>query len=120
MQVDELPKIDMSTSTTGCCPKFDPKGWDGQTLELKDTLFVRAETRALLHVPINMGSVFTRVQTAIEDAGAQDPDRYLVLSRRTLFRGHERGAGRRDGDDECHVPDPRVRRPISPGQGLGT
>lgn len=81
MEVDVLPKIDLSNSTTGCCPRFDPRGWDGLHVRFDEKLFVRATTRSLLHVPINMGSVFTRVQTHIEDAGAQDPNGYLVLSR---------------------------------------
>ena len=42
---------------------------------------MRATTRSLLHVPINMGTVFTRVQQNIEDAGAAPLDGYLVLSR---------------------------------------
>ena len=77
---DQLPRMDMSDVPTGCCPRFDPKGWDGLKLRFDNKLFVRALTRSLLHVPLNMGTVFTRVQSHIEDAGAQDPDRYLVLS----------------------------------------
>lgn len=81
MQMNVLPKMDVSANTTGCCPRFDPKGWDGRKMHFEDKLFVRATTRSLLHVPVNMGRVFTRVQGHIEDAGAQDPDGYLVLSR---------------------------------------
>lgn len=81
MQINTLPKMDMSASETGCCPQFDPKGWEGRHLIFRDKLFVRATTRSLLHIPINMGRVFTRVQGHIEDAGAQDPNGYLVLSR---------------------------------------
>lgn len=76
-----LPKMDMSDNPTGCCPKFNPQGWDGRYLHFKNKPFVKATTRGLLHVPINMGPVFTRVQEHIEDAGAQDPDGYFVLSR---------------------------------------
>ena len=81
METNVLPEMDMSTNETGCCPKFNPEGWDGRHLQFKDKPFVRATTRSLLHVPINMGAVFTRVQENIEDAGAQDPEGYLVLSR---------------------------------------
>lgn len=81
METNALPKIDMSINETGCCPKFDPEGWDGRHLHFKDMPFVRATTRSLLHVPINMGTVFTRVQQNIEDAGAAPTDGYLVLSR---------------------------------------
>ncbi|AHD03736.1 hydrolase [Leisingera methylohalidivorans] len=73
--------MDMTDNTTGCCPRFNPEGWDGLHLHFENKPFVRAKTRCVLHVPLNMGSVFTRVQTHIEEAGVQDPDGYLVLSR---------------------------------------
>lgn len=81
MDTNVLPRMNMDTTDTGCCPKFDPQGWDGQHLVFKDQPFVRATTRSLLHVPMNMGSVFTRVQQHIDDANAQDPVSYLVMSR---------------------------------------
>ena len=81
METNVLPKMNTTADETGCCPRFDPEGWDGRHLVFKDQLFVRAKTRSLVHVPINMGSVFTRVQENIEDAGAQDPNSYFVMSR---------------------------------------
>jgi hypothetical protein len=81
VQPNALPDMDMSANARGCCPRFNPTGWDARNLHFENKLFVRATTRSLLHVPINMGTVFTRVQSQIEDAGAQDPYRYLVLSR---------------------------------------
>ena len=80
METNVLPKMDMSDNPTGCCPKFNPEGWDGRHLHFENKPFVRATTRSLMHIPINMGTVFTRVQTNIEDAAAQDPEGYLVLS----------------------------------------
>jgi hypothetical protein len=81
MEANVLPRMDMSVNTTTCCPKFNPVGWDGRKLHFENKPFVRATTRSLLHVPLNMGQVFSRVQPHIEDAAAQDPDGYLVLSR---------------------------------------
>ncbi|WP_227271938.1 hydrolase [Roseobacter weihaiensis] len=81
MQTNALPKMEISAPQTGCCPRFDPTGWEGRHLHFQNKLFVCATTRSLLHVPINMGRVFTRVQGHIEDSGAQDPDGTLVLSR---------------------------------------
>ena len=81
VQTNALPDMDVSDAPTGCCPRFDPAGWDGRKLHFENKLFVRATTQSLLHVPLNMGKVFTRVQGHIEDAGAQDPGGYLVLSR---------------------------------------
>lgn len=81
MQTNTLPRYDSSINTTGCCAKFSPDGWDGQELHLDNMRFVRATTRSLLYVPLNMGDVFTRVLANIDKAGALDPDHVLVLSR---------------------------------------
>lgn len=81
METDLLPEMNLEDNPTGCCPKFDPKGWDGRHVHFDQEKFVRATTRSLLHVPLNMGRVFTRVQKHIEEADAQDPNGYLVLSR---------------------------------------
>ena len=81
MEANVLPSMNISAETMGCCPKFNPEGWGGRHLNFKDKRFVRATTRSVLHVPINMGSVFSRVQEHIEDAAVQDADSYLTLSR---------------------------------------
>ena len=83
MQANALPTYDMSINTTGCCPQFNPEGWDAQELHFRDKRFVRATTRSLLHVPVNMGTVFARVQNHIQKAGALDASNYVVLSRET-------------------------------------
>jgi hypothetical protein len=28
MRTNALPAYDMSVNTTGCCPRFNPQGWD--------------------------------------------------------------------------------------------
>lgn len=81
MQTNKLPDMDMSDNPQACCPRFNPEGWEDRHLSFKGKPFVRATTRSLMHVPVNMGRVFTRVQEHIEDAGVQDPGGYLVLSR---------------------------------------
>ncbi|SHH32284.1 hydrolase [Marivita hallyeonensis] len=81
MQTNTVPHFDDSENTTGCCPKFNPEGWDGRRLEFRDKLFARATTKAVMHIPVNMGKVFTRVQEKIEANGGWDNDNMLVLSR---------------------------------------
>jgi len=81
MQTNQLPHYDVSVNTTGCCPKFNPEGWDDQVLHFKDKPFLRATTRSVMHIPVNMGSVFTRVQSKMHDTGAEDMENLLVLSR---------------------------------------
>lgn len=80
MNTNKLPRYDMSDIPTGCCPRFDPAGWDAQDLHFRDKRFVRATTRSIFYVPLNMGGVFKRTLKAIEDAGAQDDDDFIVLS----------------------------------------
>ncbi len=81
MQTNALPRYDDSENQTGCCPKFNPEGWDGVDLHFRDKRFLRAETRSAMHVPLNMGTVFDRVGTRMETAGAWDSSNMIVLSR---------------------------------------
>lgn len=81
METNLLPPYDTSVNTTGCCPRFNPAGWDRQHLHFQDKPFLRATTRSMMHVPLNMGRVFARVLSRIEAAGARDPDDVIVLSR---------------------------------------
>jgi hypothetical protein len=80
MKTNKLPSYDASDNPTECCPRFNPEGWNGQDLHFADKLFVRAQTRSLFHIPINMGRVFKRVSSAIQAAGAQSDTQYIVLS----------------------------------------
>ncbi len=81
MRTNALPHFDDSDNTTGCCPRFNPAGWDGQELHFSDKAFVRATTRSVMHVPLDMGKVFARVNGHLREAGAYDPDNFIVLSR---------------------------------------
>ena len=83
MQTNAFPENDVSENTTGCCARFKPEGWDNQHLHFENKKFVRATTRSAMHIPWNMGHVFTRVQEHIEDADAADPATEIVLSRDT-------------------------------------
>lgn len=101
MQTNALPKYDTSVNTTGCCPKFNPEGWDGEELHFRGKRFLRATTKSVMHVPVNMGKVFTRVQQHIDDADAMDPEQFIVLSRDTsAFRGEHLFAVTKDVPDE--------------------
>ena len=52
-----LPILDMSTSTTGCCPVFNPKEWDNKTFEFKNKLFITDRTANFMYIPLNMSKV---------------------------------------------------------------
>lgn len=72
----------MQNAQDECCAKFDPTPWDGKTIEWKDKLFIREDLPQIFHMPLPwmIGSMMTRVQKQIEDAGAkQDPKDALWL-----------------------------------------
>lgn len=81
METNAVPKYDMSDNPTNCCPRFKPEGWDEQELHFKDKLFVKAKTRSLFHIPMNMGKVFSSTSDAIENASAYDENNLIILSR---------------------------------------
>ena len=81
MQTNALPKYDARDNPTGCCPRFDPAGWDGQDLNFADKPFITARTKSVAHVPLDMAKAFRDTFAAIERAKARDPDDFLVLSR---------------------------------------
>ncbi len=80
MSPNELPKMNIDRSETGCCPKFDPQGWDNQEIIFENKLFVKVKTKSFLHIPLNMGSVFRRAIKNIKSAKASPADSYLILS----------------------------------------
>ncbi len=82
MMTNELPVFDQTDNETGCCPRFDPEPWKGQTLHFVNKRFVRASTISLFHVPLNMGHVFARTSEAIKDSHA-DHGGFAVLSHDT-------------------------------------
>ncbi len=77
-----LPILDMSTSTTGCCPKFDPNLWDGKIFEFRNKPFMKDRTVSFMHIPLNMNKVMSRLQKLADknDAAAKD---FILLSQDT-------------------------------------
>lgn len=80
MEINTLPKYDMSENPTNCCPKFNTDGWDEQELHFKDKLFVKAITISIFHIPINMDSIFAKTWRSIEKADAMSEDDLIILS----------------------------------------
>ena len=75
-----LPPFNLDNSETGCCPRFDPNGWDDAEFDLGDRLFVRCTTFNVMHVPLNMGSVLKKTWNKVLAADAAPQDEYLILS----------------------------------------
>ncbi|MDP3965151.1 MAG: hypothetical protein Q8Q20_05890 [bacterium] len=79
METNQLPVMNMDKSETGCCPRFNPEGWETELI-FDNKKFVKAKTRSFFHIPLNMGSVFKKVSANIEKAGAFPDDHYLTLT----------------------------------------
>jgi len=62
-----------------CCPKINPKPWDGKLFEWKNKRFVKDKVFTLFFMPINFGGVMKRLNEKVENANAKMPD-YLCLS----------------------------------------
>ena len=81
METNKLPPYDITDNPTGCCPRFNPDGWDERELHFEDKLFLKVETKSIFHIPTNMSAVFAKAFADMEMAGACNYDDYLVLSR---------------------------------------
>lgn len=74
-----IPGRHMETSTTGCCPRFDPSEWDEMIFEMDRKPFAKVTTRSLLHIPLDFGSAMKRAQESIALAHAET-DEFVALS----------------------------------------
>ena len=70
---------------TGCCPKFNPAPWDNKTLKFKDKMFIQDRVFTLFFMPINFGSVITRMMKKVTDAGATTSDNMCLSDHTTIF-----------------------------------
>ncbi|MBI2464505.1 hypothetical protein HYV64_00010 [Candidatus Shapirobacteria bacterium] len=74
----------MSDKTTHqeCCPKFDPKPWDNTAHTWKDKKFIRSKVFTFFYMPLNFGSVITRLMNKASATGI-DVGRSICLSDHT-------------------------------------
>jgi hypothetical protein len=70
LPTNQVPPLNADNTETGCCPRFMPEPWDRQHLHFENKLFLRATTRSVFHVPVNMSSVFGDTFAAIQNAQA--------------------------------------------------
>jgi hypothetical protein len=81
MDINRVPPLHLDDNPTNCCPRFHPEDWEGLTLHFRDKPFVRATVAEAMHIPLNMGTVFTRVMAHIDAAKSAETDDFIVLSR---------------------------------------
>lgn len=68
--------------TPECCPKFDPAPWDGKEFEWENKKFIYDKVFSIFYMPINFGSVITKLNKKVIEANAQVPD-FLCLADHT-------------------------------------
>jgi hypothetical protein len=60
---------------------YNPENWDKKIFNFDELKFIKASTKSLMHMPINMGSVMTKTFGAIQGAKAETTEQYLILSK---------------------------------------
>jgi hypothetical protein len=69
-----------------CCPRFDPKPWDGKVLEWKSKRFIKDKVRTFFYIPLGFGRVITRLMKKAEKARAKVPDNLCLSEHPSKFR----------------------------------
>lgn len=57
-----------------CCPRFDPKPWDGTLFEWNNKKFIKETVSTLFHMPLNFGGVMKKLDEKVREAHASIPD----------------------------------------------
>jgi hypothetical protein len=73
----------LSSTETGCCPRFVPEPWQEKELHWENKLFVKDRVLCVCHIPLNFGGAMGRNMRRIEQAGAFAAAQPLVLSDHT-------------------------------------
>lgn len=79
--VNQLPRREIATAPTGCCPEFVPSAWDNKRFQFRDKLFMKVSTHSFFHLPLDMNSVMKRAMEQIDKASAGSGNEYIMLSR---------------------------------------
>ena len=65
-----------------CCPKFNPRLWDGKVFNWKKKKFVKDSVFTFFYIPMNFGKVIVRLNEKVEKSKAKIPSN-LCLSDHT-------------------------------------
>ncbi len=61
--------MDSEIKDTGCCPIIDPSKWDKQTIKWENQKFIKGNVFTIFYMPINFGSVTTKLHESMKKAG---------------------------------------------------
>ena len=75
----------MNNKNNECCPEFKPEKWDKKTLSWDNKKFIKDSLPTFFHMPFPpmIGKRITRMWKAVEEAGADAPNKEDTL---ILFR----------------------------------
>lgn len=68
-----------------CCPKFNPEPWDEKSHEWHEKKFIKDKVFTIFHMPVNFGSVITRMMKKVDQAGATSPDNLCLSDHTSLW-----------------------------------
>jgi len=68
-----------------CCLKFNPKPWEGKMFTWKNKRFIKDNVFTLFYMPINFGSVITKMIKKVENAKARTPDDVCLSDHTSMF-----------------------------------
>jgi hypothetical protein len=75
----------MSEQNGICCPQFNPELWDRKVFDWQDKRFVKNKVFTLFYMPINFGSVMTKLVKKVEEAGAKMPEGMVLGDHRSKW-----------------------------------
>ncbi|WP_026180024.1 hydrolase [Hahella ganghwensis] len=75
----------MTEQTTECCPRFNPEPWEDREIVWNDKRFLKDHVISLFHIPLNFGAVMKRDMEAIEAAGADSEDMFVLSDEKSLW-----------------------------------
>jgi len=67
------------TKESVCCPRFDPKPWQDQTLHWVNKPFIKGTVRTFWFMPVGFGGEMKRLDAVLREHKAENPD-HLCLS----------------------------------------
>jgi hypothetical protein len=68
-----------------CCPKFDPKLWDEKTIEWNDKQFIKGKVLTFMFMPLNFGSVMTKLTKLVDKGGAKFEDGLCLSDSKSMW-----------------------------------
>lgn len=68
-----------------CCPKFNPKPWDGKTHIWKNKKFIKGRVFTLFYMPVNFGGIITYLMNKIDSSKAKCVDNMALSDHTSAF-----------------------------------